>query len=246
MSQVTDSKAPYQKTVEFLKANVHYIWILLAANFIFSVYVLLSLSDTINRSSNEMKHAALQISKGVVMLDVIGRPIVVAPERFAPVSPAFKNVIINYIKMNAIYDWADIVNNNFNEAVYNVKELISKNPEILEFRNHFFKKGSQAEKDFYGYLTKLVFSLNQGKLPERISIVEQRVVKFRVDEDQFEMLIDFKVLASIFDGNTEKYLNKEGHITFDVGGVLDPSVSTPDNPIGLLFTTKFKPTILEK
>jgi len=245
MSKIKTNKSLYARSKEFLLANMWVLWIVIAANLMWNVSVSTLQNNRLDTAVYELKVVADQISGGIVMLDALGRPIVATPKKLTPLNPAFKTAINNYIKMYGFYDWSKLTD-NFRNKVTSADDVYEKNEDIALFKKEFFEKNSRAEREFDGYITQLVFMINKNKLPETISIVSEKITGFKVDGDSFEIKVDYTVLASIYDGNTETYLNKEGHIGINAAGRMNPAQGSIDNPLGIVFDSAFKPTILEK
>lgn len=234
------------KTVKnFAVANCWMFWIALFLFFGYDMYVNNNLTEKIYQAADDMEKSRKQFSKGVVMLDIMGRPVVSNPQELTPLNPAFQQSIVNYIKLYGIYDWATFRINE-STAIRKADDAYERIKKIKLFADNFLEVQGQARQDYIAYLTKTIFLMNQNKLPEKVSIIDEAVSSFIVDGNEFNTKITFKVHALIYDGNTEKYIQKEGYIVVEAIGTLDPSQANMINPLGIKFTKKYKPTVLTK
>lgn len=245
MGKTVNKKSFVQKSKELMRQNIWLLWIAVIVSTGWDVVVDTAMRDKIDGATQRLDAAANKISKGIVLLDLLGRPVVSQPIQLTPVNPAFKQAILGYIKMYGVYDWSDLTN-NFTVKIHSLDDIYRHNPNIELFKNEFFVKDSKALKGFEAYLTKNAFLISKNKLPESISIINEEINLFTVKDGGFVIKIDFTVQAREFNARTDKLELREGHILIDAKGDLDPSLGTPSNPLGIQFQGNYKPTILEK
>jgi len=242
---VKRDKGILKRSKEFLAINIWALWLVVGLNALWSGYSILENSAKLDGAVNHLKKTSAQLSNGIVMLDILGRPVVTQTTLLTPMNPAFKEAIANYVKMYAVYDWARITN-NFAVKVFSKEDVYAKNEDVKVFRDEFFEEGKQAKKDFDAYVTKVVFALNNNRLPENISVAKQTISKFSVEDGRFTMELSLLVTATIYDGNTEKYKIKEGTFTIEMEGFVNPSVGNLINPLGIKFSRHFQVVFVEK
>lgn len=242
---LTNKKTDLSSTRDFLRANIWFIWVAIMLSLAWDVYVDTKFISVVEKATEKMEKSSDKISKGIISLDILGRPIVSQPQQLTPVNPAFKEAILNYIKIYGILDWAGITN-NFTREIRTVEDIYVNNPELVTYRDEFFIKDSNAAKDWDAYLTNVLFDLSKDKLPESFSIVDQKIIRFTVKESSFSIEADFTVNSREFDGRTDTTIAREGHVTISAIGKLDPSLGTTTNPLGIRFDKEYKPSILKK
>jgi len=246
MSKIKYQRSILQRGKAFLTANIWALWIVVGLGILWNVIVILSVTKKLEDSALRMEKVGNQISKGVVMLDMLGRPKVSVPQELTPLNPAFKIAVLNYTKLYGLYDWASLTD-NFEKDVFTADDAYKENPRLRTFSDNFFlERTSQARKDFVAYITQTVFLMNKDKLPEKTSITREEVISFKVDGNHFDSKMSFKVQTYSFNGNTDKYEMREGFIVVEAIGILDPTLGTIVNPLGIKFTERFKPNILKK
>jgi len=242
---VKNRKSIYQNIKEVLKVNMWLLWIAVILNLLWNINISVEMKSLAEDTATRIEAAANKISRGVVLLDLLGRPLVSNPQNLTPINPAFKQAILGYIKLYGIYDWASMTN-NYKVTVTSLDEIYRTNKNISLFKEDFFMKGSPAEKDLEAYLTKSIYLISKNKMPESVSIISERISEFKVKGQSFSIKIDFQVQAREFNGKTDKYVVREGHIFVQAIGELDPSKGTVANPLGIRFSKQYKPSILEK
>lgn len=242
---VKKDKSMVKRTKEFLAINIWALWIVIAVNVVWSSYSILENSEKLDTAVKKLEKTSKQLSNGIVMLDILGRPIVTKTTQLTPMNPSFKEAIANYVKMYAVYDWSRITN-NFKDKVFSKEDVYLKNEDVALFRKEFFQEDGEALKDFDAYVTKVVFALNNNRLPENISVASQKISKFSVEDGRFIMELSLLVTATIYDGNTEKFLIKEGTYTMNLEGFVNPSLGNLQNPLGIKFGRHFEATFVEK
>jgi len=242
---LNNKKSIYQNIKEILKVNMWLLWIAVILNLLWNINITMDMKNIAENTAGRIEAAANKISRGVVLLDLLGRPLVSDPVNLTPINPAFKQAILGYIKLYGIHDWASMTN-NYKVTVDSLDKIYKTNKNIALFKNDFFKKGSPAEKDLEAYLTKNIYLISKNKMPESVSIVAERISEFKVKGQAFSIKIDFSVQAREFNGKTDRYNIREGHILVEAMGILDPSKGTVANPLGISFTKQYKPSILEK
>lgn len=242
---MVDTRSGMGKFKDFLVTNCWLFWVLLVIQNVWTIYVDVAQNEKIDTTVERFAKMTDSFSRGVVMLDMMGRPISVLPTQITPANTAFKEGISNYIKMNGLFDWAKLTN-NFTKKIRTLDELYQENPDVGSFKKDFFTPRTKAIKDFEAYLTAMIFAMNNNKLPEHIGVVDEKIEKFVTEEDEFSIEVNYTVSASIYDGNTDSYSMREGNIVVKATGVLLPSKGTPNNPLGIFFTKEFKPTVLSK
>lgn len=245
MGKTINKKNFVQQSKELMRHNIWLLWVAVIASAGWDIIVDTSMMEKVDSAAEKLDAAANKISKGIVLLDLLGRPVISEPIHLSPVNPAFKQAILGYIKMYGIYDWSDLTN-NFTVKINSLEDVYKNNANIELFKNEFFEKDSEALKGFETYLTKNIFLIAKNKLPESISIVDEKITHFTVKDGGFIIKVDFTVQAREFNARTDKIELGEGHIIVEGEGDLDPSLGTPGNPLGIQFQGKYKPTILEK
>jgi len=242
---VVDTENNVNKMKNLMQQNIWLLWVVMLISIVWNFYVNTNLRSEIRTSAVKMERAADKMSKGIVLLDLLGRPVVSQPVELTPVNPAFKQAILSYIKMYGIYDWAGVTN-NYTVKIKNLDELYRSNPDIKMFRDNFFSKDSQALKDFEAHLNKIIFMISKNRLPESVSIIDEKITSFDVKNGGFNLKAVFTVQAREYNARLDKFELREGHIIVDVSGDLDPSLGTPNNPLGIQFIGKYNVTLLEK
>ena len=242
---IKDKKPTSQKIKELLKVNIWLLWIAVIASLLWSMKVDTEMHALAEQTAKRIEISANKISRGVILLDLLGRPVVSEPQSLTPINPAFKQAILGYIKLYGIYDWASLTH-NYKNKIMSLDDLFRNNHNVKLFNDEFFEKDSPAQKDFQAYLTKSIYLISKNKLPESVSITEEVISMFKVKEQSFSISLDLTVQAREFDGKTDKYIVREGHINVTAIGILDPSMGTTSNPLGIRFTKMYKPTVLEK
>lgn len=218
---------------------------MLAASLAWNVYVGTTLNEKVDAAAQRMDESRVQLSKGIIMMDIMGRAITVVPTKLNVASTEFKRGISNYIRLYGLYTWGK-VSNNFQVPIRTLDDFYANSEEAVIFRDNYLEKNSKAYNDFEAYLTSMVFGMNKNTLVEFYSITDQSIEDFRTDGDSFSIRISYKVVASIFDGNTESYRQREGNMIVEAIGKVDPSKGSPINPLGITFTELYKPTNLTK
>jgi len=183
------------------------------------------------------------MSKGVVMLDLSGRPLRAKMANVTSTDPAFKKAIVNYLRTNVYYDWATLTH-NYNITLRTLKDLYGKNPDIKEFRDQFFSAGSRGQKSYDAYMLNLLNLIAQNKLPNIIKVISVRMVKYDTDREGFEGKLEFRLLTNWYDSATDTWKNREATAIVEVVGHFDPLKGTPVNPLGIRFDRSFVPTIV--
>ena len=99
---VKKDKSMIKRSKEFLAMNVWALWIVVGANALWSGYSIFENSAKLDIAIKNLTKVSAQLSGGIVMLDILGRPVVTQTTLLTPMNPAFKEAIANYVKMYAV------------------------------------------------------------------------------------------------------------------------------------------------
>jgi len=246
MSKIKNRDNISRRITNFLATNLWLIWIVVLLNTVWNISLSMNLNRVSDEVSVEIHKVIKQLKSGVIMMDVLGRPIASKPQVVSATNISFKRAVLNYIKLYGIYDWS-ILTGNFQKDIFSVEDAYKRNERVRIFVDNFFAdKGNPAAQDFFAYLQQSIFSMNQNKLPEKTTIIDEEISSFTVKEGVFTARFTLKMSVSSFDGNTNKYKIEEGFVIIDAIGTINPAEGTPDNLLGIKFTEKYKPTILKK
>jgi hypothetical protein len=229
----------FERTNEFLVANQWLLWTMLLAILAWNVYVDVYRNKKLDAATERIE----QMSHGVVMLDLAGRPLKTKMTPVTSTDPAFQKAIVNYLKMYTYYDWATLTH-NYNYVLHGLQDLYKRNPDIKEFRDLFFTEGSRGQKQFDAYMLNLLHLIAKNKLPNIIKVISVNIGSYNTSRDGFEAKVEFKVLISWYDAAMDKTISKEGDATVRVAGAFNPLRGSPVNPLGINFDREFNPTLI--
>ena len=96
---VKQKKTMFQNIKEILKVNMWLLWIAVILNLLWNINVSLEMRNIASTAAKRVEASANKIARGVVLLDLLGRPLVSDPVNLTPINPAFKQAILGYIKL---------------------------------------------------------------------------------------------------------------------------------------------------
>jgi len=184
-------------------------------------------------------------SKGIVLVDTLGRPSVAKKVPMNISDPIFKKVIINNIQHYFLVDWVSLTN-NYQNKITTTADLEKYNSKFPEFKEHFLPKDNKkVKKEYLSFEKYIVYNITNDNLPEMISVTKGRLTSYQTQEDTFTGKVVFELIANIYNSNADEYQTKRGSVTFEVEGYFDSTEGDIINPLGLMYTD-LKTAILTK
>ena len=239
--KIKDKKSSFRKAKELALLNWWLVWVAIIATSAYNYYTNEFLKDSFVKALRIMQKE----SNGIVMLDQLGRPLMVKKVPIDISSEPFQKVILNISGRYFINDVVSLTN-NYSNTIPNVGSLEKYNSKFMDFRKIFIDKNDDnMNKKYVSFEKYIVYLINNDKLPEIVSTTNAKVTDYKVDGSSFKIKISYQLVASVYDTDSGTYKMKRGNIPLELEGVFDTSKGSIDNPLGLSFTD-MKPKVLTK
>lgn len=240
---VENKKTTWDRSKEFMAKHWYGVWIALVVSTTYSMYA----SMESKRLWQETVEMVREQSRGVVMLDMSGRPVYAEKQHIGATDGAFKTAIANIVSQYGVTDWSRLTNNFKVQKIGSLKQLESYNPQIVEFEKNYFseERHPAGVRDVDHMKKTLLYMMSTDELPDIISVHGYQVSDYTIDGDHFTGVISYEVSAKVFIIESAKWEDRSGHIIFDVSGYFEPKFGSAINPLGIYFDV-FKPTYMKK
>jgi hypothetical protein len=237
-----DKRSFYEKMQMFSQSNWFLTWI---AIFGLGIYIHLTFSELNEIYANGVEQLK-KGERGVVMLDMMGRPAYSQKTVLDGESEAFKKAVKNIFALYMISGWQDLTD-NFSFKVGSVDELKRGNKNLVEFQENYFSQSLSPEglKDIGTHFETLVYMINNQELPEVITINSYNIIEWKVKEDTFKTVMTFPVSVNYYVYQEDRYTQNSGTIEITATGKFLPLYGNPVNPLGIVFYS-LKSTYISK
>lgn len=237
---LTSKKTAAEKAKEIMATNWWVLWILTLANIVLSLLVLQFYSTRIGQLLDEVKTTA----KGVVVLDYSGWTAYIDKKTIDSTSVGFKTAVTNALRFYMLKDWQTL-SRNYSEKINTVEQLEAKNPDLVEFKEHYMDSSKDAMLDFLSFEKTLLYLMSTDNLPEKITANGVTVSDYQVKGLEFKIMMTINVNQSVYMMESDRTDERTGKIDIVASGKFDPQAGTPINPLGIKFLT-LKPTYIKK